>query len=201
MGIPKHRLRTGPVSFLQTVVDTAVRAGLSPVICVAAPDGQISKAPDQHDRAATSAAHSPHGFPGGSTVLVVPEATDLRVVVNAEPDRGMLSSVIEGVRYAVDCCAVLVFPVDHPYVLDRTIEKLLRRSREKPDHFIKPVFGGRGGHPVVVPATAFGAIMDAHPTSSLRDVIAQHGIAVERLEVDDEGVIRNMNTPEDFHAE
>jgi CTP:molybdopterin cytidylyltransferase MocA len=203
MGIPKHRLRTGKTSFLQTVVDTAVRAGLSPVVCVAAPDGRVAvvKASDQLAEAPASAAHISEGVPDGRTLLVVPENTELQVVVNPDPGQGMLSSVIEGVRHVAGCRAVLVFPVDHPYVLNRTIEELLRRSREKPDHFIKPVFGGRGGHPVVVPSGAFDAILHAPPTSSLRAVIEQHGVPVDRLEVDDEGVVRNMNTPEDLHAE
>lgn len=203
MGIPKHRLRTGNRSFLQTVVDIAVRAGLSPLICVAAPDGRITVlgASDQQAYAPASAAPISASVPDDHTLLVVPENIELQVVVNPDPGQGMFSSVIEGVRHAAGCRAVLVFPVDHPYVLNRTVEALLRRSREKPGHFIKPVFGGRGGHPVVVPSGAFGAILHAPPTSSLRAVIAQHGIPVDRLEVDDEGVVRNMNTPEDLHAE
>ena len=180
VGIAKHRLQTGFTTFLQAVVAVVRHAGLSPVVCVIAPD-------QRNDVTADTATAT--------------TANDVQIVVNADPGRGMFSSVIEGIRSVGDCRAALLFPVDHPFVQGQTVMELVRRSSEKPDHFIKPAYGGRGGHPVVIPASAFRAILDAPSTSSLRTVIEQCGIPIDRLDVGDRGVIRNINTFEDLHAE
>jgi len=173
VGIGKHKLRIGAKTFLQKAVDTSMQGGLAPVICVVAPDQRA-----------------------GVTTLF--DGT-VRVVVNPDPERGMFSSVMEGVRHAEDCRAAIVFPVDHPFVRPQTVLDLLQRSAVLPDHFIKPVYHGRAGHPVVIPAGAFGAILRASSSSTLRGVIAEAGVPVERVEVDDDGILRNINTMNDFH--
>lgn len=173
MGIGKHKLQIGGGTFLQRAVETCAGAGLVPVICVVASGERDGVA----------------AFFGGA----------VRVVVNPDADGGMLSSVIEGVRHAGDCRAALVFPVDHPFVSRRTLLDLLRQSAARPGHFIKPVYRGRGGHPVVIPARAFDTILNASPSSTLRGIMAESGIPVERVDVEDEGVLRNINTIEDLH--
>jgi len=175
MGIGKHKLQIGARTFLQKAVETSVCGGLSPVICVVAPD--------EH-----------------AEVAALFDNT-VSVVVNPDADRGMLSSVIEGIRHAGDCRAALVLPVDHPFVRPETLLDLLRRSANSPGYFIKPVYRGRGGHPVVIPASAFGVILKASPSLTLREVIAESGIPVDRIEVKDKGVLRNINTFEDLHEE
>jgi len=175
VGIGKHKLQIGARTFLQEAVETSVRGGFSPVICVVAPD--------EHAGVASLFDNT------------------VSVVVNPDADRGMLSSVIEGIRHAGDCRAALVFPVDHPFVRPETLLDLLRRSADRPGHFIKPVYHGRGGHPVVIPASAFDVILKASSSLTLRGVIAESGIPVERVEVNDKGVLRNINTFEDLHEE
>jgi len=174
IGTPKYRLPLGTSTFLQTIVAQATRLGLSPIVCV------VSSAERSLIAAQT----------GGS----------VRIVVNAKPERGMLSSVIEGLRHLVESPGALVMPVDHPYVSDSTISALVRRIGVHPDHLIKPVFQGRGGHPVLIPAAAFHAVLEADYSVSLREVIASSGIQVERLEVEDEGVVRNINLPGDLRT-
>ncbi len=173
IGIPKHRLQLGASTFLQTIVTQTVRVGLSPIVCVVGPE--------EYTRVVTDTGKSAH------------------IVVNSDPGRGMFSSVIEGLRCAGDCRGVLIFPVDHPYVQDSTLGSLISRSAEMPGHFIKPIFKRGGGHPVLVPSMAFPAVLGANPTSSLRTVMAKSGIPIDPLEVNDEGVVRNINSPEDLH--
>jgi molybdenum cofactor cytidylyltransferase len=175
MGIGKHKLQIGAGTFLQRAVETCAGGGLDPVICVVAPGERDGVA----------------AIFGGA----------VHVVVNPDADRGMLSSVMEGVRHAGDCRAALVFPVDHPFVSPRTLHDLLRQSAERPGHFIKPMYRGRGGHPVVIPEIAFSMILKSSPSLTLREVIAGSGIPVDRVEVEDKGVLRNINTLEDLHEE
>jgi len=172
IGTPKYRLPLGDSTFLQSIVAQAVRLGLSPIVCV------IASA--ERDQIAARTGDS------------------VRLVVNEKPERGMLSSVIEGLRHLGESSGALVMPVDHPYVSDATVSALIRRIGLYPDHVIKPVFKSRGGHPVLIPATAFHAVLEADPSSSLREVIAGSGIQVEPLPVEDEGVLRNINLPGDL---
>lgn len=172
IGTPKYRLPLGDSTFLQSIVAQAVRLEISPIVCVVA---------------------------SAERDLVAAQSGDsVRLVVNEKPERGMLSSVIEGLRHMGESSGALVMPVDHPYVSDATVSALISRISLHPDHVIKPVFRGRGGHPVLIPAAAFQIVLEADPTSSLREVIARRGIQVEPLAVDDEGVLRNINLPGDL---
>jgi len=172
IGTPKYRLPLGDSTFLRTIVAQAARLGLSPIVCVVA---------------------------SAERDLIAAQTGDsVRLVVNEKPGRGMLSSVIEGLQHMGDSSGALVMPVDHPYVSDTTVSALISRIGVHPDHVIKPVFKSRGGHPVLIPAAAFQIVLEADPTSSLREVIARSGIQVEPLAVEDEGVLRNINLPGDL---
>jgi nicotine blue oxidoreductase len=67
-----------------------------------------------------------------------------------------------------------------------------------------PVYGERGGHPVI----AYRSVLAAYETAaeagtappSLRDVLAEAGSDRRRVEVDDENVVGDLDTPADLRA-
>jgi molybdenum cofactor cytidylyltransferase len=120
------------------------------------------------------------------------------VVVNPNPSRGMLSSLREALASLEGAPGVFVFPVDHPYIAPATARLLMECVLGQPDAVVKPEYTGRGGHPVYVPAVLFGKIREAGPDVSLRAIIAESGIRTVRVLVADEGVVHNVNTPDDL---
>lgn len=85
---------------------------------------------------------------------------------------------------------LVVLPVDHPLVLPATISALAAVAAPA----VLPVFGGRGGHPVVLERKLVERLVaDPAAGPTLRDVLAQ--VEVVRLEVTDGGVTANCNTP------
>jgi molybdenum cofactor cytidylyltransferase len=173
IGQPKHRLRAGGgETFLEIVARVAYRAGLRPVICVVAPDEKAN--------------------------VAIQASNEYGVVVNHDPSRGMLSSLQEGMNGVAADAGVFVFPVDHPYITPASLDVLIRVVRADPKVVVKPEFNRHGGHPVYLPASMRALVLCADVSLSLRTVIEQSRLPVIRVPVEDDGVIHNVNTPDDI---
>ncbi len=119
-------------------------------------------------------------------------------VVNPRYDRGMFSSVRTGAAALPDgLMGFFVLPADCPFVAPATQAALLAAfARHGAAHPVIPVHAGRGGHPVLLPASARAAILAAPPEATLRDVIRT--LDPRRLPVDDPAVLTDLDTPEDL---
>jgi len=123
-----------------------------------------------------------------------------RAVVNADYDRGQLSSLIAGV-HAVDrpgVSAVLVTLVDVPLVSADTVRAVLERYRATGALIVRPVRGPRHGHPLIIDRALFGAIFAADPAAGAKPIVRAHASPAGEVEVDDEGAFRDIDTPEDY---
>lgn len=122
---------------------------------------------------------------------------------NAEPDRGMFSSVRVGLRAIAGAWSggAIVFPVDVPLVLATTVASLARAlSTSGDDAWVRPVHEGRRGHPVALGAGLFTRLLALGPTMPLRDALG----AVEPRSVDvhcaDAGIVIDIDTIDDLAA-
>ena len=171
LGGPKLRMVVEGESFLAHTVEILASAGAGPICCVvAAEDAPWARQ----------------------------EVMDAAVYMNSDPARGMLSSVIVGLAFLQGNAGALIVPVDHPYVRVPTIKSLLNTFAASPEHIIKPVYRGRTGHPIILPKTVFHAVLEASGMMTLREVLVQAGVEVRYIDVDDEGVLVNVNTPADI---
>ncbi len=127
------------------------------------------------------------------------ECPQARVVVNASPELGMLSSLVLGAGKAAESAGgLLVVPVDHPLVQPETYESLLRTFRETPDAMVFPKHAGRSGHPVLVPASLLQGTISPDQEGGLQALIRASGIRRMAVPVDDAGILRNVNYPQDL---
>ena len=128
----------------------------------------------------------------------VPLSRDPRVtvVVNPDPDRGMFSSVQTGLA-AAEGDPILMLPGDMPFVQPATVKAVLEAYRRAPG-LITPQRHARHGHPIAVPGSARAAILAASATSSLSDVIKALGLPHTEVEVDDKGILNDVDTPADL---
>ena len=143
-------------------------------------------------------------------VVVGPDADDLtrdvnafsdpRVwpVVNPDPARGMFSSLQAGMAEAAGD-ALVVLPADMPYVQSGTIAILLDVFSARPA-IVSPRYNGKRGHPVILPPALRDEIRAAPPSITLHDVLKRH--PDQRLDVDvqDRGVMRDVDIVGDLSA-
>lgn len=122
--------------------------------------------------------------------------TGARVVFNPAPERGMLSSVQAGISaLPPGTRAALIWPVDIPLVSPETVRAVLDAD---PGRLVIPTYGGRGGHPIRIPADRFAGLHALDPSRGLRGLIEADPGAVVRLAVDDPSVLVDVDTPEDL---
>jgi molybdenum cofactor cytidylyltransferase len=173
IGTPKLNLRIGDESSLVRLHRLLEGAGFSPIIVVV------------EDRFGSSVSRS------------LPNA---RVVTIVDPEAPMFESLRAGCAANPRDLPTAVVPVDHPFVQAGTLQTLLQTARQHPDAIIKPVHHGRSGHPVVIPPALIRDVRGAEPGATLRDLIRASRIAQHTVDVDDDGVTKNVNTPNDLEG-
>jgi molybdenum cofactor cytidylyltransferase len=185
MGRPKALLTIGPAgeTFLQRILRVLDEAGVNETIVVVGPESPLVAGPG------TAQAQA-----------MPPLPTRVRPVVNPDPGRGQLSSVLEGLRLAdrPGVTGVMVTLVDVPLVSAATIRALLAAHEARHARITRPVRGGRHGHPVIVDRSLFDDLRGADPSLGMKAVIHAHESSVVDVEVDDDGPFLDVDTPLDY---
>jgi molybdenum cofactor cytidylyltransferase len=171
IGIPKWRLPLGDGTFLSRIVGRLEHCPVERIIVVVAPSQEAE-------------------IRG-----LLPRAN---LVTNSQPERGVLSSIREGVLHCGDAEGVLLLPVDHPHVRVETIVTLIEAFRQNPQAVVKPVYSETSGHPVVLPRSIAQSIPDFDVEGGLREFIRRSPVEVIRIAVDDPGILRNINETADL---
>jgi molybdenum cofactor cytidylyltransferase len=125
--------------------------------------------------------------------------TGIRQVFSPQYDDGMFSSVRAGVRALprnVDACFVL--PVDIPLVRALTLSLLLRACENSPAAVFYPIFRRRRGHPPLIRRSVLDEVLSSDGAGGLRAVLARHAGEASEVEVIDEAIHRDVDTPADF---
>ena len=147
------------------------------------------------------------GVPAIDRVIVVmaPDATvaglarllDPRVTTAINPDSspGMLSSIQVGVAAAVEADILMLLPADMPFVAPSSVARVAEEAMRVPDAIVVPTHDGRRGHPIAFPAHLRALILQARPEMTLKDVLAASGARREEVEIDDAGILRDVDVP------
>jgi CTP:molybdopterin cytidylyltransferase MocA len=123
----------------------------------------------------------------------------IRFVANLDADRGQLSSVIAGLNAAdrPGVTAILVAPVDAPYVAPSTVAALLAHYSTSRAPVIRATYRGRHGHPVVFGRSLFDELRRADPSQGAKAVVRAHAAAIVDLDSDDAAVVHDIDAPDD----
>lgn len=117
-------------------------------------------------------------------------------VENPDPSRGMFSSLQTGMAEA-DGDALVVLPADMPFVRSTTVRTLLDAFERTPA-IVSPRYDGKRGHPVILPATLRDEIRLADGALTLHDILKRHADLRVDIDVDDRGVVRDVDTMGDL---
>jgi molybdenum cofactor cytidylyltransferase len=121
------------------------------------------------------------------------------LVVNPDPDRGQLSSLQTALaEVPQDAARFLFTPVDCPTVLEETIETLVDAFPKNGTLFAIPRYRGQRGHPVCVRASLIAEFLALPPTAETRAVVNMHADRVTYIDVDDPGVLADVDDLEAY---
>jgi molybdenum cofactor cytidylyltransferase len=123
---------------------------------------------------------------------------EITLVYNPDFQHGMFTSVQAGVsRIRPDSQSLFINPVDIPLVRRSTILGLMDAAAEYPGKIIYPVFGGKRGHPVLVPSKLAPGILGWRKDSTLKAILeSQEKMALD-IPVADSFILCDIDTQED----
>ena len=120
----------------------------------------------------------------------------IQIVFNRNPESEMAESVRIGLRAVAESSSgVLVCLSDHPLISVETLKSFIQCFLETPDKIIIPLYKGKRGHPTLFPRNIIKEIFEGN---TLRDIIQTDKSRLRFLPVQDEGVILDMDTKEDY---
>ena len=127
---------------------------------------------------------------------------DEEVVINPDYEQGMLSSVKAALRAVQNLkpCGVMLYPTDHPNISPRVIEALIAGYKSSVEAIVMPVFKGRRGHPVLFGSELFGELLAAPLDVGARHVVRINPDKILEIEVEEPGVVQDIDTPEDYRS-
>jgi molybdenum cofactor cytidylyltransferase len=135
---------------------------------------------------------------GNHREAIEPVIADLpvRLAFNPRTESHMADSVSCGLALLpADISGVLVSLCDHPLVSAGTFATLTSTHQHNPQDILLPVHKGKGGHPTLFPRDLCQAVDKGTP---LNQVVHANPHCVQRLSLEDPGLTRDMDTPEDY---
>lgn len=133
----------------------------------------------------------------------------LQIVFNKNYEKGMFSSVQEGIRH-LKGDAFFIMPGDYPFITKNVFQKLKKAlktttaggtrsqkgSKDMGSDIFIPTFKGRKGHPVLIRKKLVDELLKEPVDSTLKTVINRNIYTL--TEVDHESILLDVDTIEDY---
>jgi molybdenum cofactor cytidylyltransferase len=133
--------------------------------------------------------------PGDERVAALLGAVGCEVRVCAEADTGMAASLAHALDYARGAPGWLVALGDMPFVRPATM-RLLAGRIEGGARIAAPLYRGRRGNPVAFCSDYLALLLALDGDQGARAILHSH--TVSEVEVDDPGVLRDIDLPNDL---
>jgi molybdenum cofactor cytidylyltransferase len=115
----------------------------------------------------------------------------IEFVYNENFNQGMFHSIQKGCK-EVNAPTFFITPGDCPLVKKETVQLLAKHK----GNVVIPSFDYKGGHPIKLSSEVKQKILETNPESNLRVVL--DGYEKQYMNVDDAGVLMDVDTPEDY---
>ena len=138
--------------------------------------------------------------PGSAALRGELEAAGCAVTECADADLGMGHSLAHGVAEAVrrfDPSAVLVMLADMPFIRAETLRAMVELAG-RPEVIAAPRHQGERGQPVLFGSAHFAALRASRGDRGASHLLREHPVTY--LDVDDAGVLRDIDRPDDLPA-
>lgn len=126
------------------------------------------------------------------------------IVVNRDYAKGQLSSMIAAIQSLeaeqagekVD--GALIHLVDHPFLNRSLIDEMIDVFYESKKLIVVPRYKGRRGHPVLFAQRLFSELLSAPLDQGAKVVVHSHRDETLEIDTEDEGVVIDIDTPEEY---
>jgi len=173
MGEPKALLPYDGITFIDSILNKFSEIGCQPIITIL-----------------------------GASAELICEKTKVhkfQCFRNPNPEEGQLSSLQIAIAQLPDeSDGFIMALVDHPMVKLDTYQKLFEMAKSNPANIIVPEFFGQKGHPVYFGRPFFDSILHVPLSDGARVVLRENPADVMYLPVEDEGILKDIDTPKDF---
>jgi molybdenum cofactor cytidylyltransferase len=123
----------------------------------------------------------------------------LRIVVNHAYGQGMASSLREGLSNIDSRSdAALIVLGDQPFLQPQTLHQIIDGYRGSRAQIVVPTYQGERGNPVLLDRSVFSEAMVLEGDVGCRAIFANHLEGISKVEVEDMGVLLDLDDPADY---
>lgn len=135
----------------------------------------------------------------GKEVTAALKGLPVRIIYNPCYEQGQGASLASGVQ-AIEKSAsdFMVFMSDQPLITPHLINMIIGEFKKRRCLALRPTYNGQPGHPVVFNHSLIAALKLLKGDAGARQVLKKLGNQVHYLPVQDEAVIFDIDTPEEF---
>jgi molybdenum cofactor cytidylyltransferase len=131
-------------------------------------------------------------------VLTTLQGMGCRVVINRQHDQGMSSSLRRGLQAVHPRSrAALIALGDQPFISPQIIDRLVEAFERDRRSIVVPIHNGQRGHPVIFGRDLWPRLESLSGDVGGKELIRQHSEDVLEVEVDDPGILMDIDRPED----
>jgi xanthine dehydrogenase accessory factor len=128
--------------------------------------------------------------------------TPVEIIRNRRYKDGMLSSVQCGLGAIPETTdAVMVLLGDQPMIEGSEMNKLIESFSDSGKEIIIATHRDKRGHPILFGRKYIDEIKGYAREASLRDLLQKHPEAIREIEAEDSGILRDIDTDEDYREE
>ena len=189
MGTPKQLLDYGGDSFLKRAIEGFIRSKADDIIVVC---GYMFERMKQHI------------LDSNYSISKNELLKRLIIVENAGYKDGQLSSIKAGLNAFIQKKAIdfyrgfMIQLIDRPLVRYETFIKLKERFVSSAQPILLPSYQMKRGHPACFSSVFINRILSLGKNASLKDILSSYESGIDYLNVDDAGIITNVDTPLEY---
>ncbi|MEA3462805.1 MAG: XdhC family protein [Bacteroidota bacterium] len=128
--------------------------------------------------------------------------SQVEIVQNENYRKGMLSSLQCGLKsLSGPIDGMMVLLGDQPLMDTETLNRLILAFRRSTRGIFIATYQGKRGHPVLISRKFFNEILNMSDQRNLRDFIAQYPEEIEEVESDQPGVLKDIDTEQEYQEE
>jgi len=173
MGEPKALLPYDGITFLDSILNKLAEIHCDPIITILGTQAEM--------------------------ICQRTSVNDYQCFLNPHPEFGMVYSLKLAIdRLPAETEGFILTLVDHPLVKLQTYQTIIQLAMKNTDQIIIPEFDGQKGHPVYFGKKYFDFLLDAPQDEGARAIVQQFIKEVNFVKVEDEGIIADIDTPDEY---
>lgn len=130
----------------------------------------------------------------------IPENPLIKTAFNKDHLKGQTSSFRTGLlKVSPESRAAMLLPCDTPLFKIESVEKIIEAFIKKSKKIIIPVFKDKKGHPSLFSKELFPEFLGLDNKDPLFTIQRRHSDEILHLPLDDEGILKSFNTPQELN--